>query len=213
VKLKTYKLILLSAIAVLAFVNIALYVFTPESSARTLELDVAVDALEIERADGSELSLEKNGDAWVVGKDKLATEGLLAQALVSRTATLDVLGTVNSSGDFERYGLENNGKMKVTAFAAGKVVRTIIVGKESATAQQTYIRLDDGNDVYLVSGSLAEAYKLSESELVRKEEPAQAPAGAPAQAPAGGAVQAPAGGAAQAPAGGAAQAPAPAVKP
>jgi hypothetical protein len=114
------------------------------------------------------LTCTKDGK-WIVGAQNYPANDNLATSIRDDIKNIKILDTVShsdSAATLERYGLDTAQAVTVTASDAdGKVLRTIIIGKESSTGSQTYIKIGSGKDIYLVSGSLKNTFGKSVGEL------------------------------------------------
>jgi hypothetical protein len=159
--MKTRKIVLLSAIAVLGAVAILQATVLGGDSVKVVKTDAKIDSIVIGKQGVASLSLAKEGDRWVAGERKYPVAKASSDALLAALESVRVLGSVSSGGDYERYGLDDASKITVTASAGGKIVRTIYAGKNSATSQQSYAIVDSGKTVVMVSGSLRDTFDKS----------------------------------------------------
>ena len=155
---KTRKLVLLSFIGVLCVIFVLQLVAGARNSVRTLTLNEKPDTILIVKPDGTNIQIVKNGDKWIIGDRKYPADSSKINAMVSALETVKVLGTVSKNSDDERYGLVKTAGISVSAIKDGKTLRKLTIGKESVTAEQAYINLDDGKDVLLVTGSLKDTF-------------------------------------------------------
>ena len=161
------KIFLLSACAVLLLVCILQAVLLNRSSVKTFSLKEDPDQIVIENADGT-VALSKSGDAWVVGEAKYPANAANVDAVVAAVKSvkvLDKVGNAASEAGKIRYDLTDAKKITVTAFAGGKELRKITVGKPSATGTQGYIMIDGSSDVYLASGNLHNTFGKTTADL------------------------------------------------
>jgi hypothetical protein len=161
------KIFLLSACAVLLLVCILQAVLLNRSSVKTFSLKEDPDQITIENTDGT-VTLSKSGDAWVIGDAKYPANAASVDAVVSAVKSVKALDKVgNAAGEAGkiRYDLTDAKKITVTAFAGGKEVRKITVGKASATGTQGYIMIDGSSDVYLASGNLHSTFGKTSADL------------------------------------------------
>lgn len=167
--MKTRKIALLAAIAVLAGVCVLQTVVAGGESVREVKLAELPDAIVLARGSLAPVRLAKEGDRWVVGDRKYPADGAAVERMLKAIASVRVLGAVSSGGDYDRYGLADDARLTVTASLAGKTLRTVAVGKNSVTAQQTYALLDGAKAVSLVSGNYGDIFAKTEDELRGKE--------------------------------------------
>jgi hypothetical protein len=167
--MKTRKILLLAAIAVLGGAYALELALAGSESIKTLVLAEKPDSVLLDKGDGTSLLLSKDGDAWVVGDKKYPADAGVAAEIVKAVESVKILDSVSRDGDGERYGLSEKGGLAVTAKKGGKELRRLSVGKASATSQQSYVRLDGGKDVLLVSGNLKRTFDKKLDELRNKE--------------------------------------------
>lgn len=158
------KIILLSACAFLLLVCIFQAVLLNRNTVRIFAIKDDVDSVLIENG-GQTTWFVKNGDVWKVGKTANDAPYQANQAnvdsvleAVKSVKLLDKVGNASGEAAQIRYDLTDGKKIAVTAFAGGKTLRKITVGKASTTGTQSYVTLDGGNDVYLASGNLASTF-------------------------------------------------------
>lgn len=166
--MKTRKIILLSAIGLLAAAFVLQLALAGSGGAKTLSLKESPDGLTVRQTGSAEVTLAKNGSLWTVGAKAYKADSSVVDSLADSVANLKVLGSVSgglSAADEDRYGLGEGSALEVTLSHGGKTLRTLRVGKASPTGQQTYVTLDDKKEVLLVSGNLAENFGKTEGDL------------------------------------------------
>jgi len=156
--MKARKITLLASIAILAAVAVAQAVLAGGNGVKTLALAAKPDSIEIAKAGGAPLLLVKSGDRWIAGEEKYPVAGATVDAMLAALESVRVLGDVSGSADYARYGLDDASRLTVTVSAGGKVIRTIVAGKNVATGQQSYALIDSGSSVRMVSGSLRDTF-------------------------------------------------------
>ena len=168
----TRKIILLSAIAVLLAVYICQLALGGKN--KMLILEEPVDSVTITNGD-VKLSISKDGENWFVeenGKGKLPCQLNRANGIVNAINEIKVLGSVasGSDADKERYGLDHG--IYVEAYVGEKLLRTLSVGKNTATGSQCYATIDGKNAVNLVQGALRSTFEITADEIIEKEKEA-----------------------------------------
>jgi len=149
------KIVLLSCIAVLLVIYIVQLLLAGKSGIKSMTLGSDIDTLTVETA-GNTVRVEKNGENWLVAGGDSATKydaaESLVETMVSDVKNLKFLATAAHSvgTDGERYGLDEASRIVVTALSGGKAVRTLYVGKATATNSQNYVQLDSDPAVYIV---------------------------------------------------------------
>ncbi len=167
--MKTRKIFLLSAIALLAVIFVIQCIFAGRSPVKEWNLKDDIDAIEITSAKGS-VSLVKEGENWFVGDKKYPADSDDSEDLAEALTSIKTLGLLTrSTADESRYGLDENSKITVKASKDGKVVRTLYVGKDSSTGSQSYIKIDGSADILLASDSYHEFFD-TDTEALRERE-------------------------------------------
>lgn len=168
------KIALLAGCAVLLCIYIAQIVLANRPALKALTLDAEPDTIEIARPD-EKITLTKNGDAWQFTVDgaseKFDAVPYYATSIVSAVKNIRRVDTVaKSTAELSRYGLAENQAIVVTAYAGGKTLRTLTVGKASSTGAQTYIMADSSPSVFLASGALTSTFGVDKENLAQKNE-------------------------------------------
>ncbi|MFA6505771.1 MAG: DUF4340 domain-containing protein [Treponemataceae bacterium] len=152
--MKTRKILLLAAVAILGCAYALELVFTNANPVKTFTLTEKPDSLLIEKGDGTKLLISKDGDRWLVGDKKYSGDTQAIETLVKSISAVKILDSVSSGADVERFGLGDGEKLAVSAKSGNKELRRLAIGKASPTSQQSYIHVDGGKEVLLVSGNL-----------------------------------------------------------
>lgn len=166
-KIYARKIVLLSVIVVLLAVYVVQLVSSGRTNVKVLSVAENVDRLVVKN-NGNFLSMAKEGDSWYVGALKKPCQVNRASGLVKSASEVKVLGTVASGADFDadRYGLSN--PIVVELYSGEKIVRTLEIGKNTATGSQCYVRIDGRQNIYLVQGALKSTYEVSEDDIAEK---------------------------------------------
>ncbi|MDD5930209.1 MAG: DUF4340 domain-containing protein [Spirochaetales bacterium] len=175
--MKPRKLILIIADLILLAVLIINLIISSKSSIKNFEIKEDINSILITKADG-EISLTKNGEDWFVGNENLPAENYSVENLVEAVSSIKVLDKVASLSEYtkETYEFTDNNSITVLVKNNDKVLRKIVLGKKSTVYSQTFITLDDKNDIYLSTGSLRSKFEITENDLIKAEpEPEQQP--------------------------------------
>lgn len=175
--MKPRKLILIIADLILLAVLIINLIISSKSSIKNFEIKEDINSILITKADG-EISLTKNGEEWFVGNENLPAENYSVENLVEAVSSIKVLDKVASLSEYtkETYEFTDNNSITVLVKNNDKVLRKIVLGKKSTVYSQTFITLDDKNDIYLSTGSLRSKFEITENDLIKAEpEPEQQP--------------------------------------
>ena len=169
--MKIRKLILLIADAILLAVLIVNFAVSSKSSIKTFEIKDEINSIVITKADG-EILLTKNGDEWFVGSENLLADEYSVENLIDAISSIKVLDKVASLNEYttETYEFTEKNVITVTAKKNDKLLRKIQIGKNSSVYSQSFITLDDKNDIYLATGSLRTKFDVAEENLLKPAE-------------------------------------------
>lgn len=173
-RLYTRKIVLLSAVVVLLAVYILQLAFSGKNKVKVLTVEETIDMVMIDNG-GSKLVISKNGDSWFVGEEKLACQLNRANGIVNAINEIKVLGNVasGSAADNERYGFDNG--IIVEAYCGDKLVRSLVVGKNTATGSQCYVRIDGKSAVSLVQGAMRSTFEATADDIIEKKQDEETP--------------------------------------
>lgn len=112
---------------------------------------------------GGKLTIfEKTGEDWVItlpggGAKKVTADGAKISSMISTLSELKVINLVSrKKEDFAGYGLDT-GTTSIKLFSGGHSKFELLIGKSEMLSPQemgTYVKMNDADDVYLVSGFL-----------------------------------------------------------
>ena len=166
--MKTRKIILLSAIGVLAAVYALQLIYQGKNKVRDDVLKRKADTIQVAYKNGTGYTLRKDADTWRLDGGREA-DSYAAGRISDAVQTVKILGKVSAGTDAQRFGFDDQTALTVTASENGSVIRTIRIGKAAGTAMQTYILLDDSQEVLLASGDLNGIFGKTEEELAAKK--------------------------------------------
>ena len=167
--MKPRKIILIAACLVILVICIVQGVTSAINPVKTLALDESPDFISIETS-SSKVELYLDGTTWYVGHDNFQAERGSADSIVNsikEVKVLDSVGKLRSDEFNDKFDLDGKACV-VTAKKGEKVLRTLRVGKASSTGSQTYINVDNSQDIYLVSGNLQSVFNKTEDSLKSK---------------------------------------------
>ena len=168
--MKTRKIVLLSACAFLFCVCVVQLIMGAKNPVKTLSLSQNPDKIIIAQGN-NEIVFTQTEKDWTIGNDGFfANQADIDNIIktIKEIKVLDTVGKISNNLIEERYELHNEKAIIVTAQKAGKEIITVRVGKTSATGSQSYITLNNKNDVYLVSGNFPSAFSKSEKDMTSK---------------------------------------------
>lgn len=164
----TRKIILLSLIALLLIVYICQLAVTGKNNIRTISFQESPDSLLMVKGSGSANAsnswrLSYENSSWVAGEKKYPADVSSASKMAETLKNIKLLGVIaNTPGtSAENYGLSENEKITVTAFKDGKVLRSVVIGKDTVSGGQCYVQVDGKDTVYLAEGGLHSIYSVT----------------------------------------------------
>ena len=168
--MKTRKIVLLSACAFLLCVCIVQLIMATKNPVKTLTLAQDPDKITITQ-NSNEIVFTNNGNNWNIGNDGfIANQADIDNIIktIKEIKILDTVGKISNNLVEERYELNDEKAITVSAQKAGKDIITVKIGKKSSTGSQSYITVNNKNDVYLVSGNLPSVFSKSENDMRSK---------------------------------------------
>lgn len=168
IKLNKTKIGLLAAIAVLLAVCIVQSITANRTNVKLLLTDEDISFVSIKFGEQN-FTMTKNEGAWYLA-DGRKIQDSRANAIVNSISEIKVLGTVASSAGqaLEKYGLDS--PVMVEAFSGNKQLRSLTLGKVTATGSQCYASIDGKQSVLLVQGALRTTLEATPDEIAVKEE-------------------------------------------
>lgn len=148
------KFFLLSACAFFFALYLVQTILSLQSSVKTKKLKTRdeIDTIEI-AANGKMLSIVRENGEWLLGEERYRADEKKISSMLDSLSRIVLLDTVaHRLGESEKSQYEIRDDFKVNAVKSGKIVRTVFIGKNANTMQQTYIALDDEKKVYLAAG-------------------------------------------------------------
>lgn len=158
--MKTRKLILLIADAVLLIALVLQFVLKAGDKVHTFELKDEPDTIAVTTPTESFSFVKENGN-WFVGDKKYPVNESNVQNIVDalmEVKVLDKVAVANNEAVAARYELSDGKNIKVVASKDGKVVRTLNLGKASTASSQSYITVDESKDIYLAGGNIKNTF-------------------------------------------------------
>lgn len=168
IKLNKTKIGLLAAIAVLLAVCIVQSITANRTNVKLLLTDEDISFVSIKFGEQN-FTMTKNEGTWYLA-DGRKIQDSRANAIVNSISEIKVLGTVASSAGqaLEKYGLDS--PVMVEAFSGNRQLRSLTLGKVTATGSQCYASIDGKQSVLLVQGALRTTLEATPDEIAVKEE-------------------------------------------
>jgi hypothetical protein len=141
--MKVKKEYIVLAVLIIA---LSLYLFLRKQDRTQYELPALqelpateVTRMEISKPGGSPLALERKNGGWILLPEAYPAESGKVNALLESMGNLTLTALISESQNYERYGLAQEEKIRVKAWAREKLKRDFEVGKAAPTSQHTFV--------------------------------------------------------------------------
>lgn len=106
-----------------------------------------VSKIEVSRK-ASSFTLEKKDNQWVIPPKAYPADMIIVNNMLEMLEKLTITTLVSESKSYERYGLDEDNRVSVKAWADGTLKRDFDIGKEGPSSRLTYIRLSGDHRVF-----------------------------------------------------------------
>jgi len=170
------KLVVSAAVFAVLLVLVILFRKDPYEASKPENFDgvlpkVEIDSLDkIEVTEGEEsFTVEKRGEEWLItAPAEYKTDETWKTTVVDKLEGLEVTRLASEKKE-KHAGFEVDDKgTRVKAFAAGREVLSLIIGKITPDYQSTFVRTPDSEKVYVVDGAIAGSFKKGVKEWRNK---------------------------------------------
>ena len=103
-----------------------------------------VDAISIRYGDGGETDLRRGDPEWTIEPEGYPVDSAVLDDMLESLAGFAITDLVSTSGHFDRYELDDEKKLTVTASGSGKTLITFDLGKRAPSYNHTYVSVGDG---------------------------------------------------------------------
>lgn len=121
-----------------------------------------IDRMTIESGDSS-LSLEHRDGRWIILPEGHAADPGASSDMVRAVADLRISDLVSTSGDLNRYGLDETQRIKVSAYGGDEQLRSVSIGK--STGRSTFIGLENDKRVFSAPTNLRSLFQRDREAL------------------------------------------------
>ena len=171
------KIVLLSLAAVLLFVYILQVSLGNKSKTYTISTKDEITSIVFYTGtnQSNAITLNKNGDDYTVSSagssETYSASSSSASSLFDNMKDIHILGNAAklSSSNEERFGLDSNSRITVAVKSGDKTIRTVYIGKNSSTGTQSYLTVDDSNQILICSKSMHTIYATTLDNLRSKD--------------------------------------------
>lgn len=165
---KEYLLLMVAIIGLAALLMYQKKGQTNYQLPRLSEINVPVDRVVLEEGD-HKVELRQVDGKWVVGPKSYRADNVRAAKMVDEVRNLQLVALVSEKMNYQLYELNKKKRFSVKLFHDKKLLREIMIGKNSNSLRQTYVMLHDDPDVYQALGNLKSNFFSTISELRDKE--------------------------------------------
>ncbi len=149
-------------IAILFFVMAVLvfYIKSEKGNKTTYKLPdiAAIETGDISRLTihnkGSEIELLKENSTWLVGAQKYPADSSAVNKMLKQVTGISLSALASESKNYSIYELDDDKKVKITAFKGDEVMRTISIGKPASSHRHTFVMLGDDHRVFHAEGNI-----------------------------------------------------------
>lgn len=159
------------AILLLVIIALAAYLFMRNEDQTYIELP-RLDTVESDRINRlvvtkgkRAVELRKEDEQWIVGPKAYTGDSIKVKNMVRTAADLTLTALVSESKSYERYGLGEEQKIHVEAYAGEEKARDFFIGRRAPTHQHTFVTLAGNTNVYYARGNIDVTYDHTIDEL------------------------------------------------
>lgn len=127
-----------------------------------------ISRIEIAKA-GSSINIKKDGDVWKIVPQEWPVEGYIVTNMLEVLESLTITTLVSESKSYNRYGLEENEKLVVKAWAGDSLKFEFEIGKKAPSSDHTFIKLADDHKVYHAKDEFQWKFDQTIEDLREKE--------------------------------------------
>lgn len=167
--MKTRKIVLLSLIAVLLCIYVIQLATENIGSVKEITFDGEPDRIVLESVANGKIILTKKGETWYLGDNgQYETQESEVNILTDALKGFSVLQSVSKGGDEVLYGLDDDAKISMTAYAGNEIICQFDIGKDSSTSLQSYIRMAGEKEILLVSDAYNSVFNVTMDDVRTK---------------------------------------------
>jgi len=127
-----------------------------------------ISSIEIKTKDKN-ISILKEGEKWVIGEEKYVALNPAIEDMLDFLEKPVLMAVVSDSKNYERYGLDETGKLSVIAATVDGAQRSINIGFRAAGQRHTFIKLENDHRVYNAGDDLRDIFTLDIDDLRDKK--------------------------------------------
>lgn len=163
--IKEYVLLLL------VIIGIGLYLALRPSDGVQYELPelAALNTRDVDtvliRSGNSSLSLRRGNETWRIADKGYAADTDKVRKMLDQAADPGLSALVSQSGDYTRYHLDPERRIRVEARGDGETLRELILGKSAGEVANTYLKLPGDENVYMAERDLRGTFDVTAGDL------------------------------------------------
>ncbi len=116
-----------------------------------------IDTVTVSSEANGELKLQRENSSWVIMPEGYKADATAVNQMLNAITDLKLTDLVSTSGHFDRYELNDENKLIVTASGGGKQLISFDLGKRAPSYNHTYISVGDGQ-VYQAATDLRRVF-------------------------------------------------------
>lgn len=125
-----------------------------------------IDKIEIRKhEEETVISLTGKGDKWKIMPQEYPADQVKIKDMLEAIENLTLTELAAEKGDYQRYELDDEKKISVSAYAGGQTLREFDIGKTSSTYRHTFVRLANDTNVYYARNSFRSHFETEIKEL------------------------------------------------
>ena len=115
------------------------------------------------------IELLKQGDMWIISPEGFAASQSEIDSMLEALSDFTITDLVSTAEFYDRYELDDERKLHITAKDSGNVVRSFDLGKRAPSYNHTYVRLDSDSKVYHAAADLRRIFDKDKEDLRDKK--------------------------------------------
>ena len=128
-----------------------------------------ISKIEVAPPRGEPVVIKKAGDEWQIMPEKYPADQDRINEMLGTLEKLTITDLVSESGNVVRYDLQEEKRIRVTAWRGNDIVRRFDIGKTAPSYRHTYIRLQGDDNVYLADASFRRSFDATKDDFRDKE--------------------------------------------
>jgi len=118
---------------------------------------------------GKTLQITKANEIWGVTEKSYPADTDKIKALIKTISTLKITALASEKGDLQRYQLDPENRVKVTASGKSNDIRTFEVGKTAPSYNHTFVKLKGDDHIYHAAGNFQRDFDVNVGDLRDKK--------------------------------------------